>query len=96
MVQEDGTQLHLGRVYPFHGPSPKLGACSEEPEQGRRGGQSRDLAKAWSPGARIQQSLPRGDRDPHQGKCMSFGATQAWMEISGKQFFPLRIAGRVK
>lgn len=34
MVQEDGTQLHLGRVYPFHGPSPKPGACLRSQSKG--------------------------------------------------------------
>lgn len=89
----DSVTPRKGLSFPWS--KSKTWGLSEEPEQGRSGGQSRDLAKAWSAGARTHQSLPRGDADLHQGKCMSLGATQVWMDSSGKQFFPLRIDGRV-
>lgn len=52
MSQGGGPQAHLGRAYPFRDPSQKPQAGSEDPEQGRSGGQARALAKAWSVGAK--------------------------------------------
>ena len=40
MVQGDGPQIYLGSVYPFRDLSPKSGAGSKEPEQGRIGSQA--------------------------------------------------------